>query len=173
MAAHVPDIEPVISALKKRLTDDLPAAITAVNATITDGTTIDAPQAILDYLPPLELLLAFPTIGIGEGPGRIEDDTGHASTGVHELSVVAFIQAADQQTLVRQLRRTRTAVLRTILDGRHLEDAVDVARNRAWGVRLKQVVPGPTLGDLQAQSVVTWWSYVRIVIECRSDSEWA
>ncbi len=173
MAAHVPDIEPVIAALKRRLDDDLPAAIAAVNAAVTDGTLIDAPQAILDYMPPLELLLAFPTIAIGEGPGRIEDDTGHASTGVHELSVVAFVQADDQQTLVRQLRRMRTAVLRTILDERRLEDAIDPTRNRAWGVQLRQVVPGPTLGDLQAQSVVTWWSYVRIVIEARSDSEWA
>lgn len=168
----IPDIEPVIAALKKRLDDDLPAAIDAVNAEVTDGTLVEQPQQILDHIPPHEILLAFPTIGVGEGIGRWQDDTGFESTGVHELSVVAFIQASDQQTLVRQLRRMRRAVLRTVMADRVLQDAADPSCNRAWGVMLRQVIPGPTLGDLQAEQVVTWLSWVRVVIEARSDSEW-
>lgn len=169
----VPDIEPVIAALLKRLNDDLPLAVTTVNAAVTDGTLIDYPCAILDYIPPVEVLLSFPTIGIGEGPDRIEDDTGHASTGLHELSIVTFVQADDQQTLVRRLRRMRRAVTTCVMDGRVLEDATDPSRNRAWGVRYKQGIPGPTLGDLNAEQITSWMSWQRIVIECRSDSDWA
>lgn len=169
----IPDVEPVIAALKKRLTDDLPLAVEAVNATVTDGTTIDLPGDIFDYIPPVETLLNFPTIGIGEGTGRIEDDTGHASTGIHELSVFAFIQADDQQALVRKLRRTRRAVVNAIMDGRALEDAVDPSRNRAWGVMLRRIIPGPTLGDRESSSIVSWLSWTQLVIECRSDSDWA
>lgn len=162
--ATVPDIRPVIAALKKRLDDDLPAALTAEGAT--------QPQQILDHIPPIETLLAFPTIAIGEGVDRIDDDTGHASTGAHELSVVIYAQASDQQALVDALRDTRYAVVKTILDGRVLEDATTTSRNRAWGVVYKRGEPGPTLGDVQAEQVVSWMSWVRLVIECRSDSDW-
>lgn len=173
MTVTVPDIEPVIAALHKRLVDDLPLAVEAVNDAVTDGTLIERPGEILDYIPPADTMLAFPTIGIGEGINRLEDDTGHASTGVHELSVVVFIQADDQQTLVRKLRRTRKAVVQTIMDGRVLEDAVDPTRNRAWGVMYRRGIPGPTLGELKGEQVVSWMSWTQIVIECRSDSDWA
>lgn len=170
--SDVPDIEPVIAALMARLQDDLPAAIDAVNGEVTDGTLIDQPQQILDHIPPVEVLLSFPTVAVAEGPGRWADDIGAEATGLHELSVVCFLQASDQQTLVRQLRRYRRALLRTVMDGRVLPDAVDPARNRAWGVMLRSIAPGPTLGDLSAQQVVSWMSWLRIVIECRSDSDW-
>lgn len=168
----VPDIEPVIAALLARLTDDLPTAVDAVNATVTDGTTIEQPAQIVDYIPPHEILLAFPTVAIGEGVGRWADDIGSEVTGLHELAIVAFIQSSDQQTLVRQLRRTRHAILSCVMDGRVLEDVDDPARNRAWGVMLRQVIPGPTLGEVAAEQVVSWMSWVRIVIEARSDSAW-
>jgi hypothetical protein len=172
MTVTIPDVEPVIAALKKRLTDDLPLAVDAVNAAVTDGTLIDLPGDIFDFIPPVETLLNFPTIGIGEGVGRIEDDTGHASTGIHELSVFVFIQADDQQTLVRKLRRTRRAVVNAIMDGRVLKDAADPTKNRAWGVMLKRIIPGPTLGDRESSHIVSWMSWVQVVIECRSDSDW-
>lgn len=170
--SDVPDIEPVIAALMARLQADLSAAIDAVNLEVTDGTLLEQPQQIVDHVPPIEVLLAFPTVAVAEGIGRWADDTGWESTGVHEVSIVCFLQASDQQTLVRQLRRMRRAILRTVMDGRVLEDAEDPSRNRAWGVMLRQIAPGPTLGDLQASSVVSWMSWVRIVIDCRSDSEW-
>ncbi len=168
----VPDIEPVIAALHARLTSSLPGAINAVNAAVTDGTLIEHPRQILDHIPPVEVLLDFPTVAIGEGTGRWQDDTGHEATGVHELTVMAFIQADDQQTLVRQLRRTRKAILSTILDGRALPDATDPTRNRGWGVMLHTIAPGPTLGDVNAEQITSWMSWVRITITCRSDSEW-
>lgn len=167
----IPDIEPVIAALKHRLDTDLAAAIDAVNLEVTDGTLIEQPQQILDYIPHEDQLLAFPTIGVAEGAGRWIDDTGWEATGVHELSIFAFVQADDQQTLVRRLRRTRRAVLRTVMAGRVLPDAVDASRNRAWGLLLRQVVPGPTLGST-ATGAKTWVSWVWIVIEARSDSVW-
>ncbi len=171
--AEIPDIEPVIKALHKRLTEDLPVAVDAVNANVTDGTVIEDPgDQIFDYIPPVETLLTFPTVGIGEGTGRWEDDIGAEVTGRHEVSIVAYVQASDQQTLVRQLRRTRAALLSVVMDGRVLEDAVDPSRNRAWGVLLRQIVPGPTLADLQAEQIASWMSWTRIVIECRSDSSW-
>ncbi len=168
----IPDVEPVIAALLARIEDDLPLAVTAVNAAVTDGTLIEYPCQITDHVPPVELLLAFPAVGIGEGPGRWADDIGSEVTGTHELSVFAFVQASDQQTLVRQLRRTRKALLTVITDGRVLEDASDPTRNRAWGVIVKQIIPGPTLGDVESSQVRSWMSWVRIVIECRSDSAW-
>jgi hypothetical protein len=168
----IPDIEAVVAALCKRLDDDLPAAIDTVNLEVTDGTLIEQPQQILDHIPPVEILLAFPTIGIGEGTGHWEDDTGHEATGRHELSIVCFVQASDQQTLVRQLRRMRRALLRTVMADRAWEDAATPTLHRAWGIMLRSVVPGPTLGDMAAEQVVSWMSWVRIVVEARSDSVW-
>ena len=170
---QIPDIEPVIASLLARLQAGLPAAIDAVNAAVTDGTLIDSPRQIVDYIPPPELLLDFPTVGIGEGVTRWEDDNGHEVTGRHEIAVMAFVQADDQQTLVRQLRRTRAALLATIMDGRTLADVTDPTRNRAWGVLLRRADPGPTLGDVQSDQVRSWMSWVTVVIECRSDSQWA
>jgi hypothetical protein len=168
----IPDIEAVVAALKKRLDDDLSAAIEAVNAEVTDGTLIEQPQQILDHIPPVELLLAFPTIGIGEGVGRWTDDLGWEATGQHELSIVCFVQADDQQTLVRRLRRMRRALLRTVMADRAWRDAAVPALGRAWGVMLRSVQPGPTLGEVVAEQVRSWASWVQIVVEARSDSEW-
>jgi hypothetical protein len=170
--ADIPDIEPVIAALKARLDEDLPTAVDTVNATVTDGTLIEQPQQILDYIPHPGILTAYPTIGISEGIGRWADDIGVEVTGLHELSIVAFLQADDQQTLVRQLRRTRAAILACVMDGRVLEDATDPTRNRAWGVLLRQIIPGPSLEVTTPEQVVWWMSWVRIVIEARSDSAW-
>lgn len=170
----VPDPEAVIAAVKKRLDDDLGAAIDTINAAVTDGVTIEKPTGrIFDFVPPAETLVDFPTVGIGEVSNRVQDDTGWASTGVHEVALLVFVQADDQQTLVRKLRRTRLAVTRTIMQDRVLEDRADPTRNRAWGVVYRRDEPGPTLGDMQAEQVVSWMSWVRIVIECRSDSDWA
>jgi hypothetical protein len=169
---QIPDVEPVIAALLARLQTDLPPAVDAVNSEVTDGTLIEQPRQILDYIPPVEVLLDFPTIAIGEGPDRWFDDNGHEVTGHHEIAVMAFIQADDQQTLVRQLRRTRRALLTAIMSGRSLQDVEDPSRNRAWGILLKQGTPGPTLGDLNAEQIVSWMSWTRVVIECRSDSQW-
>jgi hypothetical protein len=37
---------------------------------------------------------------------------------------------------------------------------------------LKRIIPGPTLGDRDSSHIVSWMSWVQVVIECRSDSDW-
>jgi hypothetical protein len=169
----VPDIRPVIAALKQRLDTDLPASVTAANTETPNRAAAEQPRQILDHIPPIEVLVDFPTIGIGEGPSLLADDTGHASTGVHTLSVMVFDQASDQQALVDQLRALRRAIELTVFTDRVLEDVDDPSRNRAWGTRWIRTEPGPTLGDLNAEQIVAWMSWIRVVIEVRSDSDWA
>src|SRR4051794_10224449 len=107
--------EPLILALKLRLEDDLRAEVDAVNAQVTDGFTIGGDAEILDFIPPPSDLLSPPVIGIGEGPGRFEDDIGGSATGKYELLVVIYDQAADQAALTWQLRRWAKAITRVAL----------------------------------------------------------
>lgn len=161
--------EPLITALRQRLVDDLPGHVTTVNGEVTDGTTIVSPDAanILDYLPSVGELVNFPTVAIEHGPGRFEDDTGHEATGVYDLVVVAFVQDADPQRLARVVRRTHRAVMRTVLAGR----AIGSGSGAAWGVTLNSFDFGPALtrrerGDAPPDTYMTW---VAMSIRCRID----
>lgn len=163
-------IEPVIAGLVKRLEDELPAAIDDVNADQTDGILIDrAHLQVLDHVPHILTLHQWPTIGVAEGPGRYEDDTGHEATGVHELQIVAFMQDADLQTLAKKLRRIFVAVERVALAGRVIPHATLGGVNAAWGVQRLRRLPGPTLGEEDPGSVVTWMSSVSLVLLARTD----
>lgn len=145
---------PVVAALKARLDSDLAAAIALVNA--DSSVDIEGPKAIHDFVPPVGLIVDFPTIGIGDGPTRFEDDTGFSATGRHELMVVVFLQNPDQEQLAAQLRAYTRAIATCVLDGRNLGDG-------AWGTGLIQVDPGPTLADdPDDPKVFATWTAVRI-----------
>src|SRR4051794_22550247 len=100
--------EPIVVQLKSQLEANLPATITAINAaagTVADGYTIENPAHVLDFVPPVSYLTAFPAIGIGDGPSRFEDDIASSATGRHEIMLVVFLQDADQRALAWKLRR--------------------------------------------------------------------
>ena len=129
---------PVVAALKARLDSDLATAIALVNA--DSAIDIEAPQLIVDFVPPLSLITAFPTVGIGDGPIRFEDDNAHSATIRSEVMLIAYLQNADQAVLASQLRAYARALVSCALDGRTLGTG-------AWGTGLIQVDPGPTLTD--------------------------
>lgn len=166
----VEGVEPVIAGLVQRLTDFLPGEIDAVNAQVTDGMTIDrSGLQILDHVPHILTLHQWPTIGVAEGPGRYEDDSGFEATGVHELHIVCFMQEADQQTLVRNLRRLLVAIERTVLEGRVIPHPTVDGVNAAWGVVRLRRSPGQTLGEDLAENVRTWMSSTALVIQAKTD----
>jgi len=150
-------VEPAVEALRTRIATDLNAHIDTINATVTDGTTIPHPEQVLDYMPSVGELVAFPTIGIEHGPGRFEDDTGFEATGVYELIVVSFVQHAEPQALARMVRRYQLAVLRTVMKDRNLGSGTGIP----WGVVLRGMDFGPALtrrdrGDGPPDTYMTW-----------------
>ena len=153
--------EPLINALVSRLTSDLPAEVAAVNTRTSDGFQISMPE-VMDFIPPPGLLVNYPAIGIGEAPASFEDDIGSSATGVFELLVVVYEQAADQRELAWKLRRHSQAVSSTVLKGRQL--------GPAWGVTLRHIDPGETLVD-DPTSPQEWMSWVGLRIVCRTDQE--
>jgi hypothetical protein len=150
--------EPIIAEIKSRLVDDLPAAIAAINTERVDDVVLVAPAAedILEFIPTPALLTVFPTIGVGDGGSRFEDDIGSSATGKHEILIVAYLQSAEQHELAVQLRRYMVAIARVILAGRNLDSA-------AWGTGLVGTYPGPTLTD-NPEDPTEWmsWSGIRI-----------
>ena len=157
--------EPLVAALHQRLVDDLPAAVAAVNAEVDDGYELAAPDdaQILPYIPPPSDLLSPPTIGVGEGTSRFEDDIGSSATGRHELLIVVYEQTADQLGLALRLRRWARVLTRVALEGRSLPPV-------AWGTGLVGTAPGPTLVD-DADNPREWFSWTGIRIWAKTEEE--
>ena len=155
--------EPVVDALVSRLNSNLAATITTVNGEHSDDYDLDNPEQVLDYIPPTSLLTAFPTIGIGDGPSRFEDDIGASATGVHQVMVVVYLQEAEQVALARKLRRYAVAIARVILEDRN-------RGSDAWGTVLNRVDPGPTLADAP-ENPQTFMSWVGLTITAKRDEE--
>jgi hypothetical protein len=128
----------VITTLQTRLAANLPAIVTAINASATPVFPIIAPQQVLDYVPPLADLYVFPTLGISDGPMRLVDDVGWGATGEQELTVVCYEQDADIRTLAWKLRRHQQAIVRAIR-------TPTLILGDGWGTYDYQIVPGPTL----------------------------
>ncbi|MGH9380882.1 MAG: hypothetical protein ACRD2Z_09770 [Thermoanaerobaculia bacterium] len=168
-------VEPAVDALRDRLEAALPAEIEAINAeaaAVADGYTIEGPQLVLDYVPNLDLLNQFPTVAIAnEGTGRFEDDNAWSATGLYELGVVSFIQDADQQALVRRLRRYTLAVTRVALDDRNLGSGTGIP----WGVVLKRINYGPALADTtglrEGEPPNAYLSFSVVTIEVKLDED--
>jgi hypothetical protein len=130
---------PVIHALKARLDTDLASYITDVNASlVSNGVDAETPQQILDYLPTLANLNAFPTIGIADGEITFQDDIGRSATGMLEIAIAIFVRANDRHTLAWRLRHLMAAVASCVLEGRDIDGV-------GWGVILKKIEPGPVL----------------------------
>lgn len=154
---------PVIVALRQRLVDDLPTVIAEINADVTDGFEIPSiePASILSYIPPPSDRLQPPTIGIGDGKSLFEDDIGSSATGRHELLVVVYEQASDQERLAETLRRWTQAIATVALEGRRLGDG-------AWGTGLIGTAPGPTLTD-NPEDPREWFSWSGLRLWAKRD----
>jgi hypothetical protein len=115
-------VDTAVLALRDRLASDLPGVIDTINTanSAVDDITIRHPAQVLDYIPVLDELQEFPTVGIGLGRGRFEDDTGYEATGVYIFDVVLFDQHSDHRWLSRGIRRQNLALLRAIMAGRNL-----------------------------------------------------
>lgn len=153
--------EEVIDTLVARLDADLPAVIAQINDDDTKGVTLEAPAAVLDYVPTPTELVSFPTVAVQDGATAIEDDTGWGGTRVIDLVVVVFCADADQRRLAIMLRRYLMAVESVALDGRTLDPA--------WGVVSQGTLPGPTLG--RGEEPREWMSYAGVALRCKAETE--
>ncbi len=162
--------EPVVAAFVARLTDNLTAQIDALNAEATDEVTVRYPQLILDHLPTLEVMNAFPVIGVGEGPANLTDDTGHSMTGSYQITVCVYESDADQQTLTTRLRRLRLAAFRTTIADRVLPTA-DGQGTAAYGIVPQRLAPGDRLADFDrhAQRVTSFMGWCGFTLTCLTD----
>lgn len=154
--------EPVVKTLRQRLETNLPTHIADINAAQTDPLyPIENPQRVLDYIPPVADLYALPCVGISDGPLTFQDDVGWGATGVFELTVVVFLQSADQRQLVWQLRRYAQAIIRAVDRGSGLDEG--------WGVTLRNVRPGPSLGrDTDPKQ---WLSTVAVTVVVKTEQD--
>lgn len=154
--------EAVVPELRDRLETNLPAVITTINSTQTNPTfPIENPQRVLDYIPTVADMYNFPIVGISDGIFYLEDDVGWGGTGRCEFTIVVFLQHPDPRTLAWQLRRYAQAITRVCLATRSVGDG--------WGITLKQVRPGPTLG--RDSDPKQWVSTVAVSIEVKSEQD--
>jgi hypothetical protein len=162
--------EPVVAALVARLTSDLTAQIDQVNAEATDEIAVRYPQRVLDHLPTLEVMTAFPVVAIGEGAGNLTDDTGHSMTGQYTISVLVYESDADQQVLTTRLRRLRLAAFRTVVAGRTLPTA-DGSGIAAFGLDPRRLIAGDRLADFDrsTQKIASFMGYCGFTVECLTD----
>lgn len=155
--------EDVINTLVARLRTNLQTEIDSINSTQTSPSYPLPPvRQILDYIPPMSDLHDLPTIGISDGDVEFEDDVGWGATGIFDLTIVCFLQSADQRELVWWLRRYGQAICRVALDTRHM--GVE-----GWGVTLRNVRPGPTLG--RDENPRQWLSTRAVTITVKTNQD--
>lgn len=153
----------LVTSLKTRLETDLNAIIDTVNSTLaTPAFPIPYPFQVFDFIPTVAELQQLPVLGISDGDFEFQDDVGFGATGICELTVVCFLQHADQRTLAWHLRRYAIALTRCILTGRSLPPD-------GWGMVLRRVRPGPTLGRDESPRI--WLSTVAITVSLRSEQD--
>lgn len=154
---------PIVTSLRDRLETDLPATIDTINSTETSPSyPIPYPGRVLDFIPPVADMFALPIVAISDGPLTFRDDTGWGATSVAELTVVAFLQGTDQRQLAWQLRRYAMAITRVTLANRSIGPD-------GWGVIMRGVRPGPTLG--RDSDPKQYLSTVAVSIEVRSEAD--
>lgn len=142
--------EPIVTAMVKLLKTNLPAVVTELNATITDGYTIDEPVQYLPYVPvPSTLQGGMPAIGVQRMAAQFQNDIIVNVDAAHRYAVVAIVQNVDQQALAWQLDRTLQAITYTIQNDRvHLPAGGIMQQAGVWNLKLESTEPGPLLGDL-------------------------
>jgi hypothetical protein len=155
--------EKIVTDLKAKLVAGLNTQIDAINAAQTNPLVpLPYPAQILDFIPPTSEMSQMPVVGISDGDFHFEDDTGWGATGVCDLTVVVFFQSSDMLTLAWSLRRYAQAIARCILAEREIA-------TEGWGVVLKGVRPGPTLG--RDENPRQWMSTTAVTITVKSEQD--
>jgi hypothetical protein len=162
-------IDAAVLALQARLASNLPAAIDTINTENTgvDDVTLAHPAHVLDYVPVMDDLQAFPTVGIALGRGKFQDDTGYEATGVYPISIVLFDQHSDHRWLARRIRRYNLALLRVVMQGRNLGTGTGIP----WGVTLDGMDFGPMLRDNSnpAKPPYTYMTWTELTVLAKLD----
>lgn len=143
--------DPLATALVTLLEAGLNATIDTLNAAVSDGFTIDHVAQVLDYVPtPSTLEGGLPAVGYQDLGGQFADDLQYSMDAEHRFAAVAIVQNADQRSLAWQLRRTLTAVARTIQADRTVgtpagTGSIMKTKGGAWAVNFLSYEPGPLL----------------------------
>lgn len=155
--------EVLVTSMKTRLETTLNPIIDTVNSSFTNPLyPISYPFQVLDFIPTIAELQQMPVLGISDGDFTLDDDTGLGATGLCDLTVVAFIQCDDQRELAWNLRRYAIAMVRCMLAGRSLPPD-------GWGMLLRNVRPGPTLGRDEDPRI--WMSTTAVTVSIRSEQD--
>lgn len=165
--------ERAILAVLGRLNNNLKANIDAVNAnTASDPnrnqTVIAYPASVLDAPPPLGQLVNFPIIAVIDGNMTFTDDVGWGATGNYEMTIVVYCSSPDPTTLAWQLRRYVQAVLTTVIIGRTMDYG---SYDGAWGLILKNIVPGRRISRQDPGGVQTILSWTGITIALKDEQD--
>jgi|SRR5919108_1744199 hypothetical protein len=158
--------EQLVTALAAKLTAQLPAAITEINAAVTDGFTITNPVEVLDYVPDEREISAkastAPLVGIQDVTSTFKDDIGSSVTGQHAFAVLVWLYDPSRQALARKLRRYQRALATVCLAGRAISTI-------GYGVTLRNAAPGPTLE--REEDPRGWVSFTGVVIQSWVDEQ--
>lgn len=169
--------EPLVSAMVTLLEASLPGVIDSLNATVTDGFTVDKPAQYLPYMPFAGSLQGgLPIVAVQQLGGQFEDDLQYNTDAEHQYAVIPIIQNADHQTLAWQLNRTLEAIAYTIQQDRLVgvpQGSASVMKTEggAWSVNFVRYEPGPLLGDIDPENPgsppATYLSWVGLVLSSK------
>ena len=108
-------IEATLDALQSKLTSDLPAKLTAINAEATDGWTLDGPTLIAIGVKDTH---DYPTVFILPEATETETDRAGGVVWRHRIRVVSFLAEWDEEGLMRKVIRFQRAVREVCLSNR-------------------------------------------------------
>lgn len=150
-------ITPVILELQRRLEENLPARIDAINLQNPDGTdfAIGYPSAVLPYAPPISEVVEVPLLAIIDGQTDFVADRGSEAEADHDVTIACYMQDSDPRALAWKLRRYSRAITETVLAGRTGNPAF-------WGIQLRAITPGPALGNRNNPGLVLSWTSVTV-----------
>lgn len=147
--------EPIVKTLVSLLEDELPTVVEELNATVTDGFTLNTPAQVLDHMPGAALLgQGLPAVCVQDMPASFFNDLQFSVDGSHGLGVASVIQNSDQQALAWQLRRYTQAVAQVIQRDRLKGQQASrlILEGKVWVVEFAGTEPGPMLADRDPNS---------------------
>lgn len=167
----MPLIEPIIASMIQVMKTQLPGVITLANSNIADGFPVPTVAQYLDYFPsPVELQGGTPIIAVGEVPpgGQFENDQQSFSDARYSYRVAAIHQEADNETLVKNLRRLQVCMAYAIQLDR-VAAGGGVMRNTGgvWSVNFVQAEPGEMIAlepNASPGSPRVWLSWTSLLL---------
>lgn len=141
--------ENFITTLVSLFEEKLPAAVTAINETITDAYKLDPAEQFLDYMPGKSILGGgMPAVCVQDMPTRFVDDLQFSMEGQHGIGVASVLYNADFRALAWQLRRYNQVIAHVIQGDREAGIASRLkVEGGAWVVEFAGTEPGPMLAD--------------------------